>query len=270
MENIQIGVVGMGVVGKAIYKGLSSVYNVFGHDNHPLININIIEDIIKCKFIFLCLPTPSSKDGSANISAIHKFLAIITNHPEYINLQQKPIFVLKSTVPVGTTSLLEKNYSLNIVHCPEFLSARTAEVDFITSTRVILGSNNKQNSDLVADLFSQRFPGINIIKVSPEESELIKYFLNCFYATKVTFFNEMKLLSDELSLNWSNIMSGVLSSGWIEKMHTQVPGPDGKLGFGGACFPKDTKALSCIFKQNNIECLVLDAIIEQNKKIRGE
>lgn len=270
MENTSIGIAGMGVVGKAIYKGLSSEYTVFGYDSKSSASVNKIDDIIKCKFIFLCLPTPSLADGSADVSSIHNVISDIKNHSIYDNLIQKPIFVLKSTVPIGTTSLLEKKYMLNIVHCPEFLSARTSEIDFVNSNRIILGSNKEQLSNEVAELFLKRFPGIKIIKVSPEESEFIKYFLNCFYATKVTFFNEMRLLNDKLSLDWSKVMSGVLSSEWVEKMHTQVPGPDGKFGFGGACFPKDTSALSNIFKQNGLSSIVLDAVIDQNNRIRKE
>lgn len=248
---------------------MSSFYETFGYDINPLSSVNSLSEIIRCEFIFLCLPTPSNKDGSADISFVKNSIEEIIQKNEYKNLEKKPIFILKSTVPIGTTSELEEDYNIKIVHCPEFLSARTAEVDFLTTTRVIIGSNCETNGELVAKIFSSRFPGINIVKVKPEESEFIKYFLNCFYATKITFFNEMRLLSDKLSFNWDNIMFGVLSSGWVEKMHTNVPGPDGKFGFGGACFPKDTLALSNIFKQNGIEDLVLSAVIRQNNNIRN-
>lgn len=265
MNTKTVGVVGMGVVGKSIFKGMAQTHQVFGHDLNPLFSINSLSDVSGCDFIFLCLPTPSLSDGSANISSIHNAIEEIIQKKQY---RKSSVFVLKSTVPMGTTTNIEKKYSINIVHCPEFLSSKTAEIDFITTTRVIIGSNLDSNSNIVSELFLSRFPGINIIKVTPEESEFIKYFLNCFYATKITFFNEMRLLADNINLNWENIISGVLSSGWVEKMHTQVPGPDGAFGFGGACFPKDTKALSYIFKQNNIEDLVLSSVIEQNKKIR--
>lgn len=262
-----IGILGMGVVGKAIYKGLLPCFEVYGYDKNKLKSPHQLSDVAKCDFMFLCLPTPSCKDGDADISSIHEAIESVLNSKEH---NENSIFVLKSTVPIGTTKNLEQKYKIKIVHCPEFLSARTAEIDFITTTRVIIGSSSDENHNLVREIFESRFPGIHVIKTTPDESELIKYFLNCFYATKISFFNEIKLLSDKLSCDWNSIMSGVLSSGWVEKMHTSVPGPDGKLGFGGACFPKDTNALSKIFKKNEIESLILDAVILQNKKIRRE
>jgi len=80
----------------------------------------------------------------------------------------------------------------------------------------------------------------------------------------------MRLLSDKLNLSWDSIMNGVLSDGRIEKMHTDVPGHDGKFGFGGACFPKDAKALRDVFIQNKIEPIVLDSVIKQNSIIRHD
>lgn len=256
----------MGTVGKSIYKGFSYNYNVFGYDKNPLLSPNKLFEVVNCDIVFLCLPTPSLNSGEADVSFI--FNAIEDALP--IKDNDNTVFVLKSTVPIGTTTHLEKKYLVKVVHSPEFLSAKTANLDFITSNRVIIGSNCESNFDSVSSIFIERFPGINVIKTTPEESEFIKYFLNCFYATKISYFNEMRLLSDKLSLNWESVISGVLSSGWVEKMHTNVPGHDGKFGFGGACFPKDTKALSFIFKQNNINSLVLDAAIEQNNKVRGE
>lgn len=265
---MRIGVVGMGVIGKSLYKGMSSVYEVRGYDINPSLSVDGLDDVVSSDFVFLCLPTPSGDSGAADTSFVHEAVRNITGLQSYKDLPKKPIFVLRSTVPVGTTSMLARDHSIDIVHCPEFISQRSAEIDFITSTRVVLGSDNDESSEAVAKIFRKRFPGINVIKVSPEESEFIKYFLNSFYATKITFFNEMRLLSDRLSLNWDDVMLGVLSSGWVEKMHTDVPGPDGLFGYGGACFPKDVLALSSMFKENSVDCLVLDAVMKQNNKIR--
>lgn len=258
----KIGIVGMGFVGKAVFHGFSLFCETKGYDIDPKKSTHTLYDVLNSDFVFVCLPTPESLDGSADLTYIHNFFNTLEN--------KNPIFILKSTVPIGTTSNIESLYSVKIVHSPEFLSARTADVDFITSNRVIIGSNSLENSTKVKQLFTQRFPGINTVITKPNESELVKYFLNCFFSTKITFFNEMKLLSDKLNLNWDNIMCGVLSDGRIEKMHTDVPGHDGKFGFGGACFPKDTKALRKIFNENNIEPMVLDAVIKENNLIRNE
>jgi UDPglucose 6-dehydrogenase len=257
----KIGVVGMGFVGNAVFNGFSLFYDTKGYDIDPKKTTHNIDEVLDSDFVFVCLPTPEGKDGTANIDSLHDFFSKIKD--------KKAIFILKSTVPIGTTSELEKKYSIRIVHSPEFLSARTAKIDFITSNRVIIGSNNVRDAITVGNLFDGRFKGINKVFTKPEESEFVKYFLNCFFATKITFFNEMKLLSNKLDLNWDNIMNGVLSDGRIEKMHTDVPGHDGKFGFGGACFPKDTMALSKIFEKEEIDSLVLNSVIKQNNKIRN-
>lgn len=257
----KIGVVGMGFVGNAVFNGFSLFYDTKGYDIDPKKTTHNIDEVLDSDFVFVCLPTPEGKDGTANIDSLHDFFSKIKD--------KKAIFILKSTVPIGTTSELEKKYSIRIVHSPEFLSARTAKIDFITSNRVIIGSNNDRDAIAVGNLFDDRFKGINKVFTKPEESEFVKYFLNCFFATKITFFNEMKLLSNKLDLSWDNIMNGVLSDGRIEKMHTDVPGHDGKFGFGGACFPKDTMALSKIFEKEEINSLVLNSVIKQNNKIRN-
>lgn len=257
----KIGVIGMGFVGKAIFHGFSLFYETKGYDIDPKKSPNTLEQTLQSDFVFVCLPTPSSENGEADLSYIWDFFKTIKD--------KSPIFILKSTVPIGTTKKLENEFSVKIVHNPEFLSARTADVDFITQSRVILGCNSPITGVKVAELFSERFNGINIVKMNSDESELVKYFLNCFFATKITFFNEVRLLSDKIGLDWDNVMRGVLSDGRIEKLHTDVPGHDGKFGFGGACFPKDTLALSKVFEKHNINPLVLKATIEQNKNIRN-
>lgn len=257
----KVGVVGMGFVGKAIFHGFSLFCETKGYDVDQNKSPHTIDEVLNCDFVFICLPTPPSENGYADVSTIWNFFESLQN--------KNPIFILKSTVPIGTTKKIKNNFSVKIVHNPEFLSARTADIDFLTQSRVILGSEDEDVLSDVENLFVKRFTGINVIKTSSNESELIKYFLNCFFATKICFFNEMRLLSDSMNLSWVNIMKGVLSDGRIEKLHTDVPGHDGKFGFGGACFPKDTLALSKIYEENNINPLILNAVIKQNQKIRN-
>lgn len=268
--SISLGIMGMGVVGKAIYKGFYNLYQTYGYDIDQKLSLCDIEKIIQSNIIFLCLPTPSKQNGDAETLYIHEAISTIVNRTEYQTLIDKPLFVLKSTVPIGTTSLLQEKYDIKIVHCPEFLSEKTAESDFLQTKRLIIGTNSPIYANLVLDIFYHRFSCIKTIIVSPEESEFIKYFCNAFYATKITFFNEMRLLSDRLDLDWSKIILGVLSSGWISPMHTNVPGADGRYGYGGSCFPKDILALSNIFKNNELNSILLDATIKQNDNIRNK
>ena len=88
-------------------------------------------------------------------------------------------------------------------------------------------------------LYDSRFSGNNFIKTNYETAELIKYFNNLFFAVKVSFMNEMKLVTDKMpQINWSKAVRGFVSDGRVGDSHLQVPGPDGKRGFGGSCFPK--------------------------------
>ena len=99
-------------------------------------------------------------------------------------------------------------------------------------------------------------------------SESVKYFANCFFATKVSFFNEMFLLCEKLNLDWGQIIEGVMSDSRIGNTHYKVPGHDGFRGFGGTCFPKDINALIALFKENKINPLMLNAAWETNLIVR--
>lgn len=260
-----VGVIGMGVVGTAVYRGFMPFVTARGYDLDATRSVDWLDDTLQSDVVFLCLPTPAAASGEADLAAIHACMSTVVERLP----QPQPLFALKSTVPIGTTTLLRRQYGVRIVHCPEFLSARTAEKDFLTTTRVIIGSHHQDEADVVACLFRERFPGVNVIFTTPEESEFTKYALNSLYATKITFFNELRLLADATGLDWQAVMRGVLSSGWVEQMHTTVPGPDGQYGFGGACFPKDTAALAATYREHGIDCLVLDAVIRQNAIVRS-
>ena len=258
-----IGVVGNGFVGGAIVQGFSTFNDVFVYDKDPKNSVNTLEEVLDCNYVFVCLPTPmtSAEGGECNLSIIEDFFSGIEYNPDQI-------FIIKSTVPVGTTKRLQNEYNLpNIVHCPEFLTARTARLDFICASRIIIGGHSSYTSK-VKSLLEERFPGTSVITTTSDESELIKYASNCFFATKIMFFNEINLLCDELNLNWDTVIRGIISDGRIGQSHFQVPGHDGEMGFGGACFPKDINAMIKTMEENGINPLILKSVWEQNKDIR--
>jgi UDPglucose 6-dehydrogenase len=202
--------------------------------------------------------------GKADLSIIHSVCQQLKDH------NTKSIVIIKSTVPIGTTVILQEKYGLRIIHNPEFLTARNADIDFITPARTILGGD-KELTYLVSKLFSERFPGTNIFEMTSNESEAVKYIANCFFAVKVMYFNEMFLgLKDAFDLDWNKVMSGVLTDGRIGISHCDVPGHDGKLGIGGACFPKDICALIHQIEGANFDPKLLKAAWEQNKAVRPE
>lgn len=265
-SKISIGVIGNGFVGSAIVKGFLQYNDIKIYDSNEFKSSHSLEETIQQNIVFVCLPTPMFKDTlECDISYITDFFnKVIT-----LKYSSNTIFVIKSTVPIGTTeNLCEKFKSLKIVHSPEFLTARTALIDFITPSRNIVGGTHQNGVELIKELYEYRFPGIKCFIMSSNESEFVKYFTNTFFATKVSFFNEMFLLIQKLGLSWNNILEGVMTDGRIGISHHQVPGHDGDLGFGGTCFPKDVNAFIKTFEKNNINPIMLNATWNRNLEIR--
>lgn len=268
----KIGVIGNGFVGSAVAEGFKHYCDLKIYDSNPAKSPHTLDECLNQDFIFICVPTPMDiKDGKCDLNYIENTFDSVKN------IKNNPIFIIKSTVPVGTTSYLKSKFpNLNIIHSPEFLTARTAKIDFITPSRVIVGYPKEFYSKIhkvpnqVLNLFKERFPGLNYMIMNSEESELVKYTANCFFATKVSFFNEIKLLSDKLGCNFDSLMEGVLSDGRIGISHYQVPGHDGKPGFGGTCFPKDINSLIHTMKDNNIKPNVLEGSWKTNIEVRPE
>jgi UDPglucose 6-dehydrogenase len=262
MQN-RIGIIGNGYVGGAIIQGFNTFYDVDFYDIDPRKSKNTLEEVLNNKYIFVCLPTPmiSAEGGDCNLSIIEDFFSNVKYNSEQV-------LILKSTVPVGTTKRLREEHNLpNIVHCPEFLTARTARLDFISSSRNIIGGNEPYTFE-VKSLLEERFPGTPVYITTSEESELIKYASNCFFATKVMFFNEIKFLCDKMNIDWDSVLQGIISDGRIGQSHHQVPGHDGDWGFGGTCFPKDINALIHTMEKHEVNPLILKSVWEQNKNYR--
>ena len=206
----------------------------------------------------------SNNDGKLDLSIIDSVFKQISNQ----NRRSDNIFIIKSTVTPGTTDKYIQQYpNLNIIFNPEFLTERAARLDFINSSRIVLGGQ-EHNLKKVYELYRDRFPFVKIVVTDTKSAEFIKYMCNCFFAAKISFMNEMKQLSDALALDWEDIMNGFISDGRIGNSHLDVPGHDGMLGFGGKCFPKDINAFINYFEQNDIEPTVLKAAWKKNLQVR--
>lgn len=232
----KIGIIGGGFVGGAIARGYALTADVKIYDKDPKRSAHAFEEVCDSEFIFLCLPTPMThvEGGQADLKIINSVCQQLKDS------DTSAILIIKSTVPIGTTNTLRGLYGLPIIHNPEFLTARNADIDFITPSRTVLGGTEDLTCQ-VAELFTNRFPGNNILEMTSNESEAVKYVANCFFATKVIYFNEVFLGLKGLGLDWKKVMSGVLTDGRIGNSHFEVPGFDGKLGFGGACVLPDAQ-----------------------------
>jgi len=264
---MNLGIIGKGFVGNAIVQGLNHYYNLRVYDIDPKRSTNTFEEAIGCDLTFLCVPTPMHKDtGECDLSYIESVF-------EKVNQAASTscIFVIKSTVPVGTTKKLNEKYkNIKIIHSPEFLTARTAATDFICPSRHIVGGETENGTDRLKQIYEERFPGVPCYAMTSDESEFIKYFANCFFATKVSYFNEMAIFARAHGLDWNRIIEGVMSDGRIGISHYQVPGHDGNFGFGGTCFPKDINALIKSFEKSGTNPIMLKAAWERNLLARNE
>ena len=261
---MKIGIIGKGFVGNAILQGLNHYYDLKVHDIDPRRSTNTFEEVVNCDLVFLCVPTPMHKDtGECDLSYIESVFE------KAGKISISCIFVIKSTVPVGTTKKLNEKYkNIKILHSPEFLTARTAATDFICPSRHIVGGETENGTDILKQIYEERFPGVPCQTMTSDESEFVKYFANCFFATKVSYFNEMAIFARALGLDWDKVIKGVMSDGRIGISHYQVPGFDGSFGFGGTCFPKDINALINSFEEVGVNPILLKAAWERNLLVR--
>jgi UDPglucose 6-dehydrogenase len=256
-----IGLIGMGFVGKAMYDSfIQKKIKVFGYDKYKI--FDSFEKLLDTDIIFICLPTIFN-----NINCNYELDCFYENLDKLNNYNG--LIVIKSTLLPGTTNMLQSKYpSLKLVHNPEFLSAKTALDDFNNMKHIVIGNNNNINIDILIEFYNKYYPDAEISICTSMESESMKLYSNSFYAVKIQFFNELYLHCQSLGTNYNNILELMLKNKWINPMHTQVPGTDGKLSYGGYCFPKDTNALCNHMKSKNTPHMVLNATIEERNKLR--
>ena len=271
MNEHKIGIVGVGFVGGAmmncyIDKGYKLDNNLFIYDKYKNGGMGSFESILCTDIVFLSLPTVYDNnmecyDKSAIMEVCEKFKA--NNYNGGV--------VIKSTVEPQTAEKLSLKYSLNIINNPEFLTAKTAFEDFCNQEHIVLGktSNCDQSVfDSVVQFYNNIFPEVEISTCKSTESESMKLFVNCFYSVKIQYMNEIYLLCKSMGIDYDVVKNLMLKNGWINPMHTVVPGPDGKLSYGGLCFPKDTNALMQFMKLQNTPHDVLKATINERNEIR--
>ena len=169
-----------------------------------------------------------------------------------------------------TLQIFQKKYNnLKFIHNPEFLSSKTAFKDFKNQKQIILGRTNIHNIQSVTNFYRIHFPDSKITIVDSKESELTKLAANSFYAVKIQFFNEIYLACKSLGINYNIIKKSIVDNGWVNPMHTEVPGSDGKLSFGGMCLPKDIEGLGNFFELNKIPNDLLNTTLRERKLLRN-
>ena len=262
-DQIKIGIIGHGFVGKATDWGFDKNVEKFIVD--PIYGTNI-SDLVEFKpsIVFVCVPTPMANDGSQDASIFLEVIKAISNQ------KLDSIIVVKSTV-LPDILIQAKSLINNLVYNPEFLREKHAFEDFENSEMIIFGGE-EIDTKKVSECFKNhsRCKTTNHIFLDLISASIVKYAINTFLATKVVFFNELNEYFSKFNSadEWTKIIDAIKADSRIGSSHMNVPGHDGKKGFGGACFPKDTVALAKSAEASNQNLKVLEAAVKSNNAIR--
>lgn len=261
---MNIGIIGKGFVGNAVYENLKNNFSVVSYDKDESKSdcSNVRELCHSTDIIFVCLPTPMRPDGSCDLSIMFGALAQVAYW--YNN----NIVVIKSTIPPGTCEkLLALHPQLRLVFSPEFLTERNSVEDFKTCNRVIFGGNALDTQPCV-DMFMSVYPDKIYRQTDHRTAEVVKYFINTFLACKISFANEVRQVCESIDVEYNDVKQLALLDERIGETHLDVPGHDGSFGFGGTCFPKDLNSFIHFAELNNVDPIVLKSVWAKNLEVR--
>ena len=226
-EKIKIGIIGCGFVGGAlktwIEENNAEECEVFVSDPPKGYN----DDLSKIDIAFLQIHVPTEDNGTQDLTLMKELIR---------KLPDVPVFV-RTTILPGTSDMLTKETGHQVCFMPEFLTERTHIGDFRKQPMVFTGA---------VELLTRIFKGKSFTTMTPLEAEITKYAHNVFGAYKVTYFNAVYDYCKRMGADWARVHQGMLLSGYINDTHTFVPGPDGRFGYGGKCFPKDVNAFTIL------------------------
>lgn len=257
-----MAIVGHGFVGKAVSFGFnSSRIEKFVID--PKYGSKIEELVDKdIDVTFVCVPTPMLNDGSIDSSIVEQ-----TVH--FLKHNVSGLIIIKSTVtPVILEKLINCVSASRIVYNPEFLMEKSANEDFVNPFMHIFGGNRDATNEVerIYNEYSLCKP-CPVYHMSAVEASLVKYGVNTFLATKVVWFNQFYDMVEKFGGNYGTVIRGITTDKRVGPSHTTVPGFDGKRGFGGACFPKDSAAF---LRLSENEFSILNEVIRVNNQLRKQ
>ncbi len=227
--------------------------------------------------IFLCLPTPSKKDGNADLSILFSVVKNIAKVLREItirsDLKVKKFLVSKSTVPVGTADKIKEmidrelkkfgdKVEVNIASNPEFLKEGNAVQDFMFPDRVVIGVSNGEAEMVLRELYEPFVrTGAPILVMDTRSAEMVKYAANAFLATRISFMNEIANLCERLGADVEKVRIAI---GYDNRIGPKFLFPG--VGWGGSCFPKDVKALIKMGEENGLNLKIVNSVYEVNEK----
>jgi|TARA_B110000483_G_scaffold231499_1_gene297965 UDPglucose 6-dehydrogenase len=269
MSIFKVGIVGAGFVGSSVINGFDTdtvEQYVVDPDLIPGSNIEALVEFDP-QITFVCVPTPESDTGHVDVTiARHVLMQLSAN-------AYKGIVVMKSTITPDSLINMKKDFGIRLVYNPEFLTEANAHQDFINPQMQVLGGKWKD-----CDIVEKAYVRHSKVKVVPTfktdliSASLLKYTINSWLATKVSFFNELHELheSSGASSTWTQFTDMLTRDTRIGDTHMKVPGPDGKFGFGGHCFPKDTAGILKYAESKNHRLKLLETAVKLNEKQRSK
>jgi len=268
MNNYKVGICGIGFVGNAIMQYLKKFkyISLVVYDKYK--EINDFKILLDTDPLYICLPTNyNAQIKTYYMKEINDTIAALSI------CQYKGVILIKSTVLPDYCMNMNNLYpDLIIVHNPEFLSAKSAVIDFAQQSHIVLGFTKQSLSaaKYIKKFYTQLFPQAEISDTISECSALMKLVCNSFYATKIQFFTEIYLLCERLNISYDEVKQLMLKNNWINPHHTEVPGSDNFISFGGACLPKDMAALNAFMQQIATPNAVINATIVERNDMRKD
>ncbi|MGB1202744.1 MAG: hypothetical protein ACPG75_04195 [Alloalcanivorax venustensis] len=301
LGDLKVGVIGGGVVGQATARSwleYAAEVGVWDIDEKRA-TVSAAWNLYECDLLYLCLPTNPGEDGTLDTSLLETAVRQLGEWVarEQVDPERLPMVLVKSTVPLDTTNELCRIFheasgtvdgTILICHQPEFLTARCAIHDANIPTQTPIGVAVTDNddstrarlelADMLADILLARFGTPALVTVA-RNTEMAKLCANTFFAAKVAIFNAFRQLAvadidalpaDQQQREWEGVRAILMADGRIAPNHTRVPGPDGELGYGGACLPKDLGQLAREFADLELygAANLFQAVADLNEALR--
>lgn len=277
-----VGQIGYGFIGKAVEALFQDAFVVRVYDKFIDTGHTLDDLTRKCSVIFVSVPTPMDlSTGECHTGIVESVLQDVLTSAATVGRSTRDfIVVLKSTVPPGFTDSMKARFpALRIVFSPEFLTEANAIQDFKTTNRILLGGA-KDDTDVVYEFFAAVWPGrvaeqfdepgkVTIVNCEPRVAEMAKLYTNALLAVKVTFANELYELCEKMGIVYDDVRAAACLDKRLGT-HLKVPGPDGRRGFSGHCFPKDLSNLVFLCKSNSVPERLLSAAFDRNVELRPD
>jgi UDPglucose 6-dehydrogenase len=265
--SFNIGIVGLGYVGGAVLNAYSiqdrvvHTVDVNSATNPTCATLTELTEV--SDLIYVAVPTPMKSSGESDISIVQ---SVVTD----ICISDTPkIIIIKSTVPPLTTLQLQLANPLHtILFNPEFLTEANYKSDYLQQDVMLLGFSGTTRRDIAWEVLQEIKSTVTSVKyakiIDSTDAEFYKYVCNTFLAAKVSFANEMESIARAINVDWEVVRETLPFDSRVGKSHWQVPGPDGRRGYSGSCFPKDISAIRHVAKLLNIPTPVLDSVWNRN------